>query len=100
MKTVRVNPHSDPGTAEQDTACQFAFGDGFRHRRAEIRIIIGGVQLERTEINGREAGFRQKCGNLFFEFKSAVIRCDSDFASGVCLPVCDFLHDLRFLILN
>ena len=92
VETVGGDAHADAGTAQQDAAGKFAFGNGGRHRRAEIRIVILWIQFERTEILRLESKRRKERDQLFFHFESAVIGRDPDSALRRTLPVCDFLH--------
>lgn len=75
---IGADGRADAAAAYGDAAFHFAVGNGAGEGNNEVRIIVGGIKDGRAEVGDLMAGILEARGECLFEFKSAVVGCDSD----------------------
>jgi hypothetical protein len=68
----------NPATAYRHTPIDISRGHGSRKRNDSIRIVIGRVEFEGTEIDHLVSSCAKLLYQLLLETKSTVISCNSD----------------------
>ncbi len=75
---VGADRSANAAAAYGDAAFKLAFSNGAGEGNDEVRVIIGGVEHGGAEVNDFVAGGLEARGEFLFEFKSAVVGCDSN----------------------